>query len=430
MKQLYAHQQRILDRNPKRFLIAHGTGTGKTLLALELAKKNAATALIIVPKAIKTQWQVQAGAYNPKHLVVTKEEFRKDMRGWRKIGRYDAVIADEAHYFTGQSHMKSALMAYIKIHNPTCVWLLTATPYLSTPLNIYRLGLLLGADKRFYSGWSYWYWRQSFFQEVRMGARVVPLIRKGIEKKLRAKVLEIGDTCDLAECIDIPDQTDEVIYFETTKEQDKAIESLQDPIHITRWTHEHTIENGVLYGDGYVATQTFECLKNDYIASLAAENPKLAVFCRYNEQIKILAKRLEKQGKEVLVVTGQTPDRHEVIARAEMLPDCAVIINAACAEGYELPSFPIIVFASLDFSYKNYVQAKGRFLRINKPKKNHYIHLVVKDGPDEAVYEAILKKQSFSWAVYGKIKECQNETSSPVLIAGQNTVSATLPLSN
>ena len=55
-----------------------------------------------------------------------------------------------------------------------------------------------------------------------------------------------------------------------------------------------------------------------------------------------------------------------------------------------------------NFSYKNYKQMKGRFLRANALKKNLFIHMVVDDGVDKDVYNNIMNKQDFSFKLYEK----------------------------
>jgi len=81
--------------------------------------------------------------------------------------------------------------------------------------------------------------------------------------------------------------------------------------------------------------------------------------------------------------------------------EAIVLINASCSEGYELPSIGVILFASLSFSYKDYKQMLGRFLRINALKKNVYIHLI-SEGVDTEVYKSIMNKQDFDIAIYSK----------------------------
>ncbi len=74
----------------------------------------------------------------------------------------------------------------------------------------------------------------------------------------------------------------------------------------------------------------------------------------------------------------------------------------SCSEGYELPTFPLMVFYSYDFSLKNYIQMLGRIQRINAIKKNVYLSLVVKDSIDSDVFTSLKKKEDFDIAIYNK----------------------------
>ena len=126
----------------------------------------------------------------------------------------------------------------------------------------------------------------------------------------------------------------------------------------------------------------------------------MAIFCRYNLQIDSIKKTLETiKDKKIFVIRGDVKNRDEVVQQVEAADDCVVLINASCSEGYELPSIGVILYASLSFSYKDYHQSKGRFLRINKLKKNVYIHLISGEI-DEAVYASMMKKQDFSIEIY------------------------------
>lgn len=394
MPTLYDHQKKLVNKNPHKHLIAHDTGTGKTITALSLAQKNDQIALIIVPKALKASWERQIKDFNPYHMVVSKEEFRRD---WDIIPDFQAVIVDEAHFFANEkSQMSKALRKYLKKHRSEFVWLLTATPYCSSAMNIYTLAKHLGHNI------NYWAFFNAYFFQVRMGMRMIPMQKPGIENELADLVKKIGSTCTLDECADVPTQTFETIYFEKTKDQEKGIKEINDSVAITRWTRKHTIENGLKIGDEYTTDQYFDCLKNDYIVSLSEQNKKIAIFCRYNLQIELLKNLLEAKGKKVFIINGEVKNRDEVVSMIESTDECIALIQASCSVGFEIPSVPLVIFASLSFSYIDYKQALGRVLRINKLKKNLYIHLVTKGGVDEDVYNCIMKKQDFSMTIYEK----------------------------
>jgi len=382
--QLYKHQQDILDLAPKKYLLAWGTGSGKTVAALQLSGNT--RTLVIVPKSLKEQWQEQTD-----HRVITKEQFKKYAK---ELKKYDCIIIDEAHYVAGhKSALHKAVLAYLKRFNPDKVYLLTATPYMSTPWNIYALANILGRD------WKYHKFKYTFFNDVMMYGRKVPIVKKNIEGQIARLVSGLGNTVKMEDCFDVPEQTFLTEYFDMTREQKKAIAGLEDTAHIARWTKTHQICGGSLKSDGYTKDEYFKCEKLDRLLDLVKEHKKIIIICRYNNEIEYIKSKIKK---EVFVINGATRDRHALIKSVEQREQAVVIINAACSEGYELPSFPIMVFYSYDFSLKNYIQMIGRILRSNKLKKNVYISLVVRDSIDNDVYQCIEKKQDFQVEIYKK----------------------------
>lgn len=395
---LYSHQQKIVDKDPTKHLLAWQTGTGKTIAAIRLCENPCKSVLVVCPKSLKQQWQSEVAKFaREKHLfqVYTKEEFRKKAP---QMGRAPYIIIDEAHYFSGmKSQMRKRMEVYIKKYKPERVYLLTATPYMSTPFNIYCLGRLLGKD------WGYMKFKSFFFHEVKMGHRWIPVVKPKMEKFVASLVNKLGSTVRMDECVDVPKQTFLTEHFELTREQKRAIKEIEDTLPIVRWTKVHQICGGSLKGDEYNEPQYFKSEKLNRAIDLAKEHKKIIFVCRYNCEVEMLTTAIgEKTDKLVYKITGKTDDKPEIIASAEMNDEVVVIINAACSEGYELPSFPIMVFYSYDFSLKNYVQILGRIQRINRIKKNVYLSLTVPGTIDEDVYNCIKKKENFDIEIYDR----------------------------
>lgn len=395
--QLYKHQQDLLTLNPKRHLIAFGTGTGKSLSALALADKNNIDCLIIVPKHLVENWRRNIAQYNytQKHTIITKETFRRD---FKKLPAYAGVIVDESHAFFGYtSQMHKSLASYMKAHNVEYRFLLTATPVTATPYSVFACAKLLGYE------WNWYSFTNKFFVKIRMGHRFVSQPRKNISDDLIKLIKTMGSLVKMEDCIDVPSQSFETVYFDMLPEQKKAIKELDEPVHIVRFTQMHQIENGSLKSDGYRENRHYDNGKLEYILNLSDEIKKFAVFCRYNLQIDRYAELLQKKGHTIFIIRGDVKNRDEVVQAVEQTEECIVLIQSSCATGYELPSVGVILFASLSFSYLDYSQSVGRFMRINKPKKNIYIHLVKKGGVDEGVYEAISNKKDFYIEMFSTI---------------------------
>lgn len=398
--ELYAHQQKLLDKNPKKCGIFWGCGLGKTRMALELIKKNEPTnTLIICPKSLVKQWQEQC-----EYDVIHKELFKKQAD---TLPRYDCVVIDESHYFEGmqgfkkKSQLLKAILAYNKKHTPTYLYTMTGTPYMSSPWNIYAAAEILGIK------YDYNAFKQAFFTEVHMGLRwPIPVVKKGIEPHIAKLVQTLGDVVKMEDCFDVPEQIYQEEYFDLTGEQKKAIESIEDTNHLVRFTKIHQINGGCLKGNGYIETAYYKSEKLARLLDLVQEHRLVAVVCRYNAEIDMISHEITKKfpGKFVRKINGTVPadQRHHIIQDMQKQDDGVIILQASCSEGYELPNIPLMIFYSLDFSYKNYEQISARIQRANYLKKNVYKHFITKGGIDEDVYKCIKKKEDFKIEIYAK----------------------------
>ena len=400
--QLYNHQKRLLEKNPKRILLSWSCGLGKSLASIELILKHTKNFLVITPKGLKKKWerdlQEHPVAKEHKWKVITKEEFRRD---YEKIGHWGGVIIDESHNFASmKSQLSKRLINWLKKNQISVRILCTATPYLSSPLNILRLAQILGYD------WNYIEFINRFFFYVPMGARQIPMVKKGIEPEIARLVQKIGDVVKLEDCADVPEQIHEVEYFALNSVQKKMIAKIEaeETNPLVKFGKIHQIEQGTLKGGETYHDVMTDIDKNERIFQLAEENKKIAVFCRYNLQIDYLKKKLEEADKTVFVLRGDTPDRDKVVQDVESSNECVVLINSACSEGYELPSIGVIIYASNSFSYKDLTQSQGRFLRINNLKHNTFIYLLTEKGMDEDVYNSLMKKMDFDLHIYSKNK--------------------------
>ena len=405
MNTLYKHQTEFLAQNPNKTALVWSCGTGKTRAAIEWAnlyqtEKDAAaysTALVICPKALKANWIREVNKWGVYVKVVTKEEFRRD---YKTIGRYNQLICDEVHNGFLTPHFKSqmakALRDYIKIHQVPRVLLLSATVYTSSPWNIYNLAFYCGLKLDWLK------FKHTFFNEVRFGPRIVPVPKKGCEAKLAELTKKFASVVDIADVIDVPLQNHlEPEYFALSKAQKRAIDDNYDPLPIVRYTRQHEIENGILIGNEFQSNQTYENDKIERIKTICEENKKVAIVCRYNAQIDDLSAKLREY--KPFIIRGDVKDRDKVTQDADKADRAVVLIQADCAEGYELPSFGICVFASMSYSYTKWEQICGRFLRMNKPSRTTFIYLLTEgDSVDQGVYDAVKRKEDFRIELFKK----------------------------
>ena len=410
---LYKHQLDIIRDDPKKCGLWLGTGSGKTLTALSLARGST---LVICPKTQKEDrnWEreVEKNKLNIKLTTISKETFRRD---WEKLPKFDTVIIDECHTSLGAtpniryrkkvaipkaSQIFEAIESYLQRHNPSRLYLCTAT-IVRNPMTVWA------ASKLFGRGWDFYEFRNVFYVRLPMPGREVWTQRKDDKTKdrLAKAVRSLGYVGRIEEYVDMPDQIFKTIFLDLNLKQQKRIKELplEYPDPIVLLGKKHQVENGVLSGDEFNAPETFDNGKVDKILEYASEFPRMVIFAKYRAQIDEIQRALTNEGYKTLTLTGDTADRGDVIKMANSMKECIFIAQAQVSSGWELPDFPVMIFASLDWSIVNYVQAIGRINRINNLKKNLYIHLVCKNSIDERVYRSVVEdKMDFHIAIFDK----------------------------
>lgn len=413
---LYDHQKNILAENKAKCGIFLGTGGGKTRVALELAEGRT---LVVCPKQQREDktWERNAEKFGVKIdlTVLSKEDFRRD---YRTLEAYDTFIIDECHNHFGvrpevrqkkgkqipkTSQLFEATLFFVRKNPPKRFYPCSATP-VTKPMNLWAIATLFGEK------WDFFRFRMKYYTEISIGQRRIWIPRKNeeVRSNLAELIKRFGYTGSLNDFFDVPEQTHKTVYIELGEEQKMAMRELSyneaDPL--VKRARERTIENGVLYGKRIEEldsktdimvnkTTIYPSKKIDYILERAIEFPKLLIFANYTAQIEEIARVLRKEGYNVSTLTGKTKDR-TFIERVDISSEPHIIVaQSSVSYGYELPSFPCVIYASKSWRYVDYEQSLGRVLRANHLKKNLYIHLIVKDGSDESCHEAVMEGKDF-----------------------------------
>jgi superfamily II DNA or RNA helicase len=407
---LYKHQLDIIREDKTKCGIFIGTGGGKTLIALSLARGKT---LVVCPKTQKLDgnWEREneKNKLNVNLTVMSKEEFRRDHQ---KLPRFNTLIIDEAHTCLGvtpnvrqrnkviiprTSQLFEALEYYLQAYRPTRFYMCTATP-IRSPMTVWGAARLLGHKIDFYA------FRAMFYVRLPMPGREVwtPKNDSTSKDKIANIVRKIGYIGRLEDFFDVPAQTYKTIHVELIKKQQDRIKEMriEYPEPIVRVGKINQIENGVLSGDEFSAAQIFDNAKIEKILDLALEFPRMIIFAKYRAQIDEIHSKLHEAGYRVFTMTGDVKDRGSMINLMKGLDKYIFVVQAQISAGWELPECPVMVFASRTYSWVDYEQAIGRIQRVNNIKKNLYINLVVKGGVDEAIDKSLLNKKDFSERVY------------------------------
>lgn len=403
--ELRPHQVKTVAESPNKWGLWFRMRVGKTPTAIRLASSRVKSALVVCPKSLTEQWRREIEKWNDSDCVfkvISREAFRRD---WAKLGKYEALIIDEAHraFANHRSLTFKAAKKYIDEHKTSHIWLLTGTPFTATSWSVYSYGLLLGKE------WAWRKWYTTFFYEVKMGVRRIPMPKIGMDERLQGILKSIGTVIDLKDVADIAEDEDVFEYFDLNKEQKKEIEALTDVVPISRYTHVHELESGVLKGDEYRDDLRFECDKDKRLMELVNQNDKIIIVARYLNQIEKYERliRAEMSDKQIFIIRGGTKElAGDIALQAESASKAVILIQSDTCDGYDLKSFDTVIFTSLSYSFVNYDQIRFRSKSSEKTSSNTYIHLITrgKDSMDQAVYNSVSKKQNFSIELYEKIR--------------------------
>lgn len=390
---LYPHQDKFLSANPDKALLCFGAGTGKTLTAIEWIKKRQdRSTIVICPKSLKQRWIDDTMSVS-NVVVHTKEEFKK-----LDLSVFDNMVFDEVHnanspLFTKQrSQVSTSVYNWIRQSPDKCFLGLTATPISSQPWNIHTLltfsGRYIPHDKkasklhgtmnnfqdRFYR------LEKRGFMKGRYAYFPIPEWRS-LAKEL---VLKYCYTATMSDIIGhIPEQHKNVVKIPLSKIEKELIDWQKDnPDHdsdVAIWYAQHRLEQGKA--------------KIEKIKEISSRHSKVVIFAKYREQIEALEKALKNE-RQVYVMTGSTKDQGAVIKQAQNDSECFFIIQADISEGYELPDFGCVIYASQSWRKISDVQSQARVQRINNLKTNWYYWLIAGDK-DRVVFNAIEKGEDF-----------------------------------
>jgi len=368
---LKKHQIKFAKGYKNKDLLVHEGGTGKTICACVWLKDNRDyDALVICPKKVVRKWEAELNKWQTKAQVVSKEEFKK-----LKLAKYSAIVVDEADEFASplfvakkRSQLSTTLYEQVKAFPSTPILLLTATPIRSTPWNLHTLLVYLGI----YIDWKEW--RDIFFNLERKPYLVRPayIPKPTWRQDIRYYLEKYSDIVLLKDCVDdLPPVTEIEIKVETPK----YVKKLEDKVFFDehRWEQQNKAKEIIEIGKNF---------------------RKVLVVAYYREQVEQLQKELSKN-RETFVIYGGIKDQEKVIEDATKSDECFFITQASSNAGYDGNSFSCIVFASMSYAVRDWIQTKFRARRIHDLHPVKIIYLLA-GRCDRAVWNNVKKGKNFS----------------------------------
>ena len=345
------HQEKFVSGYSGSRLLVHEGGSGKTICAcLWLKDGRDADALVICPKKVVRKWQQALKDWGTKATVLSKEQFKKT-----EIREWSAVVLDEADEFASplfvakaRSQLTEHFYGLGDNHFKTKTLLCTATPVRSNPWNLHTLLTFVGV----YIDWKAWRSRLFVLQRMPYLPRPAYIPVKNWRQLMRPILEKYADIVLLKDIIDLPPVTETQILVETPP----FVKQIDDKDFFTehRWEQQN---------------------KHKDILELAKGFRKVLVVAYYREQIAELEKQLSKD-REVFVIHGGITDQESVIQQATDSDECFFIVQASIGAGFDADSFSCVVFASMSYAVRDYIQMKGRVRRIHNLHPVWYNYLI------------------------------------------------------
>lgn len=437
---LRPYQKKILEElnNLDAIALYMGTGTGKTITAIEKYKEQPTHRLLVIcPQSVIPQWEETLQSQIPDISIMKfkqswyaskKDSFIKD--NWSD---YEVIIVnfDIIHKMVNLKNIITPSFTIIvdEMHrirnwgtqrNPVKVTHSVVQLGKETP---YKIGLTATPTQGNYGGYIDYYPQLLFLgymdksyktfcdEHVIYKEERYPTSPYPIKKIVRyVNIDKIEDTLKkiarryVPKYIDFEPQHNEIFVDKTTSYNKVLRDFAYKDIVLNNTMRKRialkTLTTGNIYGHDTISNNfTYE--DNDYKLSwledfLSDTNEVVSIFYQYNVELEALKKLLDKLGKRTIIINGKTKNKYAEVQRT----DYDVIIGQfqAMSEGLDGMHLKthISVFFSMPESSLLYKQAIGRIDRVGQTKVPMYYYLIMKQTIDETIMKLIKQKIEFS----------------------------------
>jgi SNF2 family DNA or RNA helicase len=406
MPSLYDYQKEYLKGMPKNVIMAADVGLGKTIMALEHARRHRAKKLVVIAPASKVRtgdWQREIErffsnvfedgtvvSYNsPRSLepeVISYEMFTKK---WKElVNEHTTLIIDESHFICNATALRSkAILAAAKIAHQ---WImLSATPLPNGWRSAETYAILTGLAKnktKFVERFEIYdrsrgfplllgyretetlkkWWEQLAKPLARTGDQHLPSQNIGIEEAMPAKLAKVYRTA-----------VKERLY------NDEPLDSSSKLFMTLR-----QIPNAV---------------RVDALQSIVESTDEhIVVFYNFNSEREAMLELLAKSFKERKIYE-QSGHKSELPPREKwgsLKPSVTLVQYQSGSQAIELTYASVTVYLSPCTSYANYEQSKGRTRRNGQDKTTLFYHIAAEGSVDRHIWQILKSKRDFSLQMF------------------------------
>ena len=405
MLNLFPHQKNSLDLTECKNRVAYylDMGLGKTFVGSEKMKQLGTNANLLICQKSKIQdWIEHFETYYPEYMVfdctvrkfnyeVDVHLFGHDKRKHILIVNYEltfrraeltrladfTLMLDESSMIQNESAKRSKFIMKLKPEN---VILLSGTPTSGKYEKLWSQLHLLGwkISKTLY-------WSQYVDTEI-LEVNGFPIrVIKGYKNvdRLKQKLAEFGAVfMKSEEVFDLPQQIEQKIFVETTKEYRKFMRTCIVEVEGIELVGDLTLTKRLYARQlcGQYNAAKLEAFK-DLVEST---EDRLIVFYNFTEEFDKLKQLVED--RPVSIVNGSIKD----LSAYEHYKDSITFVQyQAGAKGLNLQKANKIIYFTLTQSCEDWMQSKKRIHRIGQNKTCFYYYLMCRSSVEEEVLKAL-----------------------------------------
>jgi len=217
-----------------------------------------------------------------------------------------------------------------------------------------------------------------------------------------------------AECLDLPDQVDEVRSVEMSEKQTSIYRSMKNDL-IAEIKESYIVAQVALakimklrqIGSGFAINDQGKIVDIDNGGNKLKElenvleeagKQQIIIWCQFVHEVEqIKALLLDR----AVTLYGETKDRDgSISAFKEGRAQYLIAHPRSAGHGLTFVNCSLEIFYSLDYSWELYEQARGRIHRAGQVNKCTYVHLICKDTIDEDILTVLREKKDATEILY------------------------------
>lgn len=427
---LRAYQKSIVNDalNFGCFGIFADTGTGKTVMGLEIANHYNKTLILCPLSVIETAWIDDCNKFYPDKRIINCwsnsrssriEQLREDADIYvmnyesykilkneiRSIG-FDCMIVDESSCMKNMgSQITSMILEMINVIPHRFVLSGCPTPNHNSEI----FPQMKFVNNEIFGNNYYGFLARYFHQDM-----ANPHIWFQTDEDKERYNLRLGEQSVFLkkeDCVDLPDKIFQIRKFELSSDQRKVYDDMINDIHshINEWSKfEFTAKlmklREVSSGFVYHKDKEIETIQSNKVSILQEVlneigDKQVIIWCQFQHEIDSLAKQFCGVG-----LTSKTKDRDTIIrnfrdGKIKYLFTHPQLLG----KGLTFVNCTYNIYYSLSFSYEEFKQSQDRIHRIGQKSKCTYVILQARNTIDEKIYDCLQRKKSAVDELYNEI---------------------------